>query len=90
MKVSLFITVLLAEVLSVGAQMDTIGDYASDIPSCAFSAFKKALQSEECDVDNVGTDTLDCFCRHLSAVAVAVAQDSSVDSQCSIGKLCRR
>ncbi|KAF4951513.1 hypothetical protein FSARC_12907 [Fusarium sarcochroum] len=82
---------MMANAMGVVA-LDTIAGYTKDIPSCAFSSFKKVMETEKCEVDDVDASSFECLCRHLSAIAVAVSK--SVDSQCSadfaeaIGHVC--
>ncbi|KAJ4253900.1 hypothetical protein NW762_010298 [Fusarium torreyae] len=81
MRPSYMIAIIVANVMGALA-LDTIAGYTKDIPSCAFSSFKKVMESEKCEVDDVDASSFECLCRHLSAIAVGVSK--SVDSQCSL------
>ena len=85
MKGSTLVTILVVNILGVAA-LDTLAGYTADIPKCAYSEFKKAMESENCEVSDVDSSSFECLCKHSSAIAVAVAKGVN-DAQCSAGKL---
>ncbi|KAK7409515.1 hypothetical protein QQX98_008299 [Neonectria punicea] len=82
MKGSTLATILAVNVLGVSAALDTLAGYTADIPECAYSEFKKAMESENCEVSDVDSSSFECLCKHSSAIAVAVAKGVN-DAQCS-------
>ncbi|KPM36906.1 hypothetical protein AK830_g9655 [Neonectria ditissima] len=85
MKAFTLAAVLAANILGVAA-LDTLAGYTADIPKCAYAEFKKAMESENCEVDDVDASSFECLCKHYTAIAATVGQNLD-DTQCTLGKI---
>lgn len=84
MKLTTFSAFLLANAFTVRA-LDSLSGYTKDIPKCAYAALVDGMKQEGCDISQVTAEDFNCFCKHLSALAIIVAK-SDVGSTCSAGK----
>ncbi|KAI0133891.1 hypothetical protein BJ170DRAFT_716085 [Xylariales sp. AK1849] len=76
---NLAVTALSVCALSVTA-LQSLSDYASNIPSCAYSAFSSAAAQEGCSTTDINVSEIDCLCKHLGSIPIDVAK--AVDSSC--------
>ncbi|KAJ3482790.1 hypothetical protein NLG97_g7475 [Lecanicillium saksenae] len=80
MRFATLSTVILANAIGALA-LEGLAESVKDFPKCSYSAFKKALDKEGCDVKNVGSGTFDCLCKHLESIVVSVSM-SRLDANC--------
>ncbi|TQV93344.1 hypothetical protein V2A60_010231 [Cordyceps javanica] len=67
---------------AIGAlALESLSESVKDFPQCSYSAFKKALDKEGCDVKNIGSGTFDCLCKHLASIVVTMSS-SKLDANC--------
>lgn len=84
MKFAAFTSIALSGSMAAAA-LQSLTEYTNDIPSCVVPYLPDALKSEGCDLTTIDASDFDCFCKHISAIAVILV--GKVPATCSAGML---
>lgn len=83
MKESIFLSLGLVG-LSTASYVNSLTQYIKDIPECALSAMKEALNEEGCSLSTADAKEFDCICDHMYDMD-AIVYDK-VSHSCAAGK----